>query len=87
MHTIKKHPVLYDWKTISLSALPVWEGEVWSTQIIQSTQGEFIDIDLENYELLRNIQGASNKWGDLFYDQYLHQIKQKSAGYIFHLNG
>ena len=45
---------------------------------------------LKTYILLsvfsnRSIQGAK-KW-DLFYDQYLHQIKHNSAGYIFYLKG
>ena len=29
---------------------------------------------------------SKKKW-DLFYDQYLHQIKHKSAGYIFDFKG
>ena len=28
---------------------------------------------------------VSKKRGDLFYDQYLHQIRHKTVGYIFHL--
>ena len=35
---------------------------------------------------LLKVRCVSKKW-NLFYDQYLHQTKHKSAGYIFNLKG
>ena len=35
--------------------------------------------------LRRSNTGCLKKKGDLFYDQYFHQIKHKAAGYIFYL--
>ena len=34
-----------------------------------------------------HLTGCLKKKWDLFFDQYLDQIKLKSAGYIFHLKG
>ena len=44
-------------------------------------------LKLTNVSKLTTVQGASEKKGDLFYDQYLHQIEHKSAGYVFDLKG
>ena len=45
----------------------------------KSTALSAVEADLK-YRCLKK------KW-DLFFDQYLDQIKHKSAGYIFHLKG
>ena len=40
------------------------------------------------YDIIYDINtGCLEKKGDLFFDQYLHQIKHKSAGYISNLQG